>query len=225
MEQGTMRHLVLIALLFAGPTLAAETGPYFGLTLGFSSTDGEADTDPSQPTIGGSPSISVNGFDFESDETTWGALAGWRVLPWLGVELGYHDLGNFGTEFNFVPFVPGGGGQIQRRGAALDVQEYSLAARLSMSITDRFDANWVAGLSRVEFSAEGGLPAPTFDPFQIFPAKVIPFASPDMETGFVWGFGFTWKPSGRIGLDVGYRRHDTRVLDIDAYSLTLLYSL
>jgi hypothetical protein len=24
---------------------------------------------------------------------------------------------------------------------------------------------------------------------------------------------------------VGYRRHDTRVLDIDAYALTLLYSL
>jgi hypothetical protein len=178
-----MRHLVLIALLFAGPTLAAETGPYFGLTLGFSSTDGEADTDPSQPAIGGSPSISVNGFQFESDETMWGAMAGWSVLPWLGVELGYRDLGNFGAEFNFVPFVPGGGGQIQRRGVALDVQEYSLAARLSAPITDRFDANWVAGISRLEFSAEGGLPAPTLILSRSFPPGSYP--SPRR----------TWKPA------------------------------
>lgn len=214
------RSLALIAVLLSGEVLAADGGPYFGLTLGLSTTHGQAETDRASSAGREVDSVPIDGFPFDSEETTWEALAGWRVLPWLGVELGYRDLGNFGADIRFFQMTPDGP-RIPR--LSLDIEEYSLAARFSVPLARRVDANWLAGVSRVEFSAEGGLP--TFDPFGIRPSSTVPFATPDSEYGYVWGFGFTWKPLERVGLDIGYRRHDVRVLDIDSYSVSVLYSL
>jgi hypothetical protein len=52
-----------------------------------------------------------------------------------------------------------------------------------------------------------------------------PFASPDDETGLIWGFGFTWQAGDRFALDLGYRRNDTRVLELDTLAVGVLFSL
>ena len=167
-------------------------------------------------------SMSVDGFEFDGEETAWGALLGWKAKDWLAIELGYHDLGNFGASIGFRAIGA------PESTLSLDIEEWSLGARFSVPVSRDFAANWFVGASRVDFEADGrfaistGLPL--FGPGST-EIIVLPFASPDDETGLVWGFGFTWRASERIELDLGYRRHDTRVLEIDAVSLDLLFSL
>jgi len=194
--------------------------------------------------------ISLSGFSFDSDETAWGIFGGWRVRDWVAVELGYRDLGNTGQDLRLtpgvfgtplftptitvpppVPFVPPDGFITSAfplpdiPGAALSAEEWSVTAKFRKDLTADWSANWTVGISRTDFEAEGSLTINELvstDPF-IFNTTSIPYASPDAETGFVWGLGFGWQATDAIELDLGFRQNKSGVIDIESASLRLNY--
>lgn len=188
---------------------------YVGGSLGASRFDGTADTDRRES--GGTiPSeISLDGLPFESTETAWAVYGGRQVKAWLAIELGFADLGNSGREFLVSS---SGDSVIFRNAAALNIQEWYLGTRFSTPLSQRISADWLVGVTRAQFDAEGSLPLliGLSPDVQI---EEIPHASPDEETGLVWGFGFNWKLHERVVLGIDYRQHNTQVLDVDTLSL------
>jgi len=233
---------LLIAFLVLPGSVWAQPSFYVGANLGASQFDGRASADQN----GLAPfEISINGFTFDSTETAWGAFFGWNAKSWLALEVGYSDLGNAGeTLFTAVPLTPlivpsigvpspiaplppsvvaGRPIGVATRGVALEIEEWYVGTRFSVPLSSRFKANWFAGISRASFESEGGIPRISTSDF-IFFVDFFPFASPDNETGLVWGFGFDWEANERLSLDLDFRRHDTQVLDVDTMSLGLLFS-
>lgn len=219
-----MRLLILslVCLCFSPAGQAAENF-YVGARLGVSQYDGTADASRNATAGPMLPSeISIDGLPFESNETTWGVNVGWRIKDWFAVELGFNDLGNTGRE-TFAAF--GGVSAVITSGVAVDVEEVYLASKLTLSLPGKWNANWTIGITQTTFEAAGALPLitiPILAPPS--PREPIPYASPDDETGFIWGFGFGWDMSDRWGLDIGYRRHDTQVFSVDSFSAGVLFS-
>ena len=242
----TQFGLVAAALLI-GPVAIADSF-YVAGSVGVSMIDDTAAADSRVSSQPGVPpaEISLNGLAFESDETAYGVAIGWQARNWLAVELGYTNLGEaewrsqfpvfsiFTPTFAPVPLPPGviPGGAVSATplmpdGPTLGIEELSLAARFSASLTQALSANWSVGITHVQFDADGefvffelvtpGLLA--FNPVE------IPYASPDNEIGYNFGFGFEWAFNDRFSADIGYRRHDTQVIDVDTVTLRLILSL
>jgi len=84
----------LIAPAFAAGTAhAAETGLYFGGSVGQTTAKASA-------TVQTGP-ITFNTFHFDKQETGYKAYAGFNFLPFLGVEGGYVDFGSPSDSTNF----------------------------------------------------------------------------------------------------------------------------
>lgn len=244
-----MRHqfgLVVSALLLS-PVTIAETF-YVAGSIGVSMVDDTANADLTssfQP--GELPSeISLNGSAFNSEEPAYGIILGWRAKNWLAVEFGYTDLGESKQSLQFptfnlvapppgpIEFPPGFTGfvgafaaPLNADGPSLGIEEWSLAARFSKSLISGFSANWSVGITHVEFDAGGQLVINeiiTLDPLVVNSTN-IPYASPDNEIGYKFGFGFAWKFNDRFSADIGYQRHDTRVIDVETVALQLILSL
>ena len=238
--------LLVIALFPIVPAFA--DGYYVAADLGMASYSDKIRDRAAQGSSGIPPAeFSLDRQPFESDETAWGISAGWQLRDWLALELGYADLGNAGQEpfpsLSFFapnppvivpnpPVIPPGPiagfvpGPVLPVGAALDVEEWSLAARFSKPLVDKLSANWLIGLSRTDYSAEGSFTfndVVSLNPLVFNPVE-IPFASPDAETGLLWGLGFGWQTSASTSLELNYRQHKTDVIDIDTTSLRFLFA-
>jgi len=199
---------------------SAEPRFYAGATLGASMFDGEATSGRDFPSI--EEGIPIDHQNFDSTETAWGALLGWKVNSWLALEGGYSDLGNAGETIFVAVLLPPDGEPpdiVTSAGVALGIEEWHVGTRFSVPLSSRFRANWFAGFSRASFDVQGVTPIYGFGP-PVFAS----FVSPDDQNGFVWGFGFGWKANEWLSLDLGFRRHDTQVLEVDAVSLGALFS-
>lgn len=111
--------------------------------------------------------------------------------------------------------------------AALSVEEWSIAAKFRKSLIADLSANWSIGITRAQFDAEGQLTVNeivTLDPL-VLNTRDLPYASPEDETGYNFGFGFEWRFSERFAADIAYRRHDTRVIDVETVILQLTVTL
>lgn len=75
--------VLLVPLFTAALSHAAEPGPYIGASGGQSFIDDEYDTG------------NADNIKFDDDETGWKAYLGYQFLPWLGVEAGYVDFGEY----------------------------------------------------------------------------------------------------------------------------------
>ncbi len=244
------KQLVLIAavLLLGSPAIAGDF--YVGVSVGVSSIDDTVDTAiTSSAPLGELPDeFSLNGRPFDSNETASGITIGWNARDWLAVELSYTDLGNTGqslpTPFigpvplvtpairpNFIPpnviTVPTVAVLSNVNAASLEVEEWSIAARFRKSLISNLSANWSVGISRAHFDADGQLAI--LELVTLNPSVVnridVPYASPKSETGFNLGLGFEWRFSDRYSADIGYRRHDTRVIDVETVTLRLVVTL
>ena len=192
--------------------------------------------------------ISINGIHFDGNESAWGLVFGWKVRDWLALEASYSELGE-PAEFvslpvvtattpligpvippNFPPptgvidvaYPPFGAGPNNFGSyAALSIREIALSAKFSKRLTDRYGAYWTLGITRANFEASGSLRIPVLAGIGQGPIEfsVSPYATPDSTTGTVWGFGFAWDASDRFSFDIGYRRHDTRVIDVETVML------
>ena len=241
----------LTALLFLMSSLvsAAESGFYVGGNLGVSMIDDTASTAliaACEPFCF-PDELSINGRAFDSNETAWGAVIGWHAIDWLALEIGYTDLGNTGQEqpFSFIGLVPGGitglppgiGPGIivttpaifptSSNNAALDIEEWSFSAKFTISLFSDLSANWLIGITRVDFESQGSLTIPVIVSLSPTITELItfPFASPESETGFIWGFGFAWDLNERFSVELGYRKHETQVIEVETVSLGITFAL
>lgn len=214
---------VLIAVGSFFSTASANERFYIGGRLGVSDTDGSAKADlTTPPSVGQFPDgISIDELPFDTTETTWGGFVSWQIKDWVALELGYQDLGNAGTSTLSTDL---GSGTVITNFVAMDIEEWYLGARFSQTLSPRFSANWIAGLSRVEFDVQGDLPLIT--DFNFFGApRTVPFATPDDETGLTWGLGFGWSVNDRFRIDLDYKQHRTQVLTVDSLSLALVFAM
>lgn len=241
------RFGLIVSALLLSPIAKAETF-YIGASIGVSTVDDivSADlTSSSQP--GELPGeISLNGNAFDTNEPAYGIIFGWHAKNWLAVELGYTDLGESKQTIR-APFVgtvtpsiipvdplPGpinffGGfaAPVNLDGPTLRITEWSLAARFSKYLISELSANWLIGITHNQFEAGGQLTINeivTVDPL-VLNSVSIPYASPDNEIGYKFGFGFAWKFNDRFSADIGYQRHDTQIVDIESIALQLILSL
>lgn len=241
--------VLIVAFLLVGPPAIAGNF-YIGGSIGVSMIDDTVDAAITLPAeLGVLPDeVSLNGRPFDSNETASGITIGWNANDWLAVELGYTDFGNTGQSLPTgfigpVPLVtpgipsigvlPNFGGfasfpvSSNANAAALSVEEWSIGAKFRKTLISNLSANWSIGITRAQFDADGQLTINelvTLDPLVINRID-LPYASPESETGFNFGLGFTWRFSDRFSADIGYRRHDTRVIDVETVALQLIVTL
>ena len=235
-----MKSMVVViaaSILLPNGAAAADRGFYFGGSVGWSSVDGIADTDPTVSVGPGLPSeIPINGLPFDDDDTAWSAFVGYQAFQYVGFELAYGDLGRFDSRILLLP---------SGDPPSLAVDEWSVSARFRYPFGKKFFANFFAGISRASFDVDGeatvlivvdplfpGRPASAPPGLSLSPMSdfipfnpTIPFASPSDETGFVWGFGVTWQFLEKFGLGLDYRQHNVQVQDVETLNVSLLYSL
>lgn len=237
--------LIVTALLLA-PAASAETF-YIGASIGVSTVDDIVSADLTSVSLPGElpGELSLNGIAFDTDEPAYGITLGWRAKDWLALELGYTDLGESRQTFrapnfsaitpllNPITFPPGPIGfpgliaaPIALDGPSLGIEEWSMAARFSAPLVSDLSANWSVAITHAQFDAGGELiinEIVTLDPL-VLNSVSIPYASPDNEIGYKFGFGFAWKFNDRFSTDIGYQRHDTGVVDVETLALQLLLS-
>ncbi len=211
--------LLMAAVAVAAPATAADWPLYLGASIGLAEVDGTANTDGFRLTSGPDlpDAVPLDGLPFEDDDGTWSAFLGYEINRYVAVEVGYADLGRHSSRIN-----------IGSRGSPrLEAESAYFAGRLSFPLTEHIDATWRLGLSQTWFDAEGrtfvfsGSPGPILGGPILGVFTEIPFADPDDETGFVWGFGFDWRFARRFSAEIGFTRHDVQVLDVDTYNLRL----
>jgi len=240
---------LIIAILLVTPPAIADSF-YIGGSIGVSMIDDRVDA--SADTFGEpgvlSNEVSLNGLGFDSNETASGVFVGWNANDWLALEVGYTDLGNTGQSliagsFATVPLTIQPGGPIFRsppaffiaagftalntNAASLDIEEWSISAKFSKSLISDLSANWSVGITQAQFDADGQFTISeivTLNPLVINPVT-RPYASPESDTGFNFSFGFAWDFNDRFSADIGYRKHDTRVIDVDTVTLRLIVTL
>lgn len=239
--------LITTFLLLAQPAIADTF--YFGGNIGVSMIDDTVDAAPTSVSGPGvfPDQISLNGQPFDSNETAWGAFVGWNAYDWLAIELGYTDLGNAGQDLpfgffeqtpltisqvvpiSFIPaaFIIAAPAPSASSAPALSIEEWSIAAKFSKTLISSLSANWSVGITRAHFDVEGQLTVSelvTLVPLE-FRQTSLPYAAPDSETGFNLGFGFAWGFNDRFSADIGYQKHDTRVIDVETVALRLIVTL
>lgn len=240
------RTIPVIAFLSTATSVLASEF-YVGGQLGASNINDSASTAETLfSTTNTLPNeLSINGRYFDSTETAWGVVAGWNAADWFAIEIGYTDLGSTGEKqrgflfygptpiptFDLPPSGVGGGFGFAVAAntniAALNIEEWSVGAKFRKSLISRLAANWSIGITRAAFDSQGSITVHelvSVNPLILNPV-IIPFASPADETGFTWGLGFAWEVNKRFSLDLGYRKHDTQVIEVESITLQVLGTL
>lgn len=140
----------------------------------------------------GSSDISGSGGGLIDDsDTALGLGLGWRVLPWLAVEAGYNDFGEFMLDRNFCPpglvcpavFLP-------PLNFGLDSVEIGLAARTTLGDSGFFG------------QARGGLHSADAGPF-------------GTSTELYYGIGVGYTFNQRYSLSLNLDRYEFQRFDVD----------
>lgn len=198
--------------------------------------------------------VSLDGLRLDAQETAWSLFAGWAVRDWLSLELAYTNLGepedfrepgaplllhtlppgvvavvDPDAFFGEVPPAAGiaVGQAIDFGSVALGIEEVSVNVVFRHALAKSFSAWWSLGLSLATFEARGYYETIEIVSFQptVWEMRQIPFATPDDETGYRWGFGAEYTLNERFGLELGYRRHELQVVDTETLSLRFLIRL
>jgi len=141
----------------------------------------------------------------------WSAFVGYQAASYLAYELAYWDLGRFESPIQ---------SSFDVTQTLLGIKEWSLSARFSYPFSKEFYADWYIGISRATFDVED-----RFLVSGVLPFTILPSATPDDETGIIWGFGFTWQFLEKFGVSLDYRQHNVQVQDMETINLALLFSL
>ena len=227
-----MRLSLLTGLLIsiaAGAPHAAELPFYASVGVSLSQTNGLAETDaPALSFFVGNPGASprfptevpLNGLAFDDDDTGWSAAIGYQFTEFFAVELGYQDLGAFQAR---APVL--NTGRTLPIPVAIDVSGVSLGSKFGFPLTERLWATWHLNVIRAGFEASGEtaigfFPGPIPGP----PPDVafVPYADPDDETGYGFGFGVSWAFNKHFEAELAYSRQDLQVLEFDSFGLRLI---
>lgn len=239
------RTAIFFLGLITAPALA--DGFYFGAEIGVAASDGIIHADRVVPCGAGCMpgQVSLDGLHLDAEDAAWGLFAGWQFRNWLSFELAYDDLGEQEDELVILPsplIVPGPlvvpelNSDYLSYGppnlvsvpiepdwgwAGLGLEEVSFNAYFRHALTERFSAWWTLGVSLVTFEASGYYEMQILTGLQPTALEIrrIPFATPDDETGYRWGFGAEYAFNDRFALQVGYRRHELQVIEVESLSL------
>ena len=222
--------LVLGILTFAAtgvPVASAQNGFYLGGGVGLSRVDSRADAQtgvefffplpPEQPAFS---EAGIDGIVFDDRRSLQSVLVGYRLNQYLAIELDFADLGDFQAEES--------DNTITRTGSAnLQIDLYALSLKARYPLSERVFANWRFGLLEADFDVEGEAEvvlALSFPGDAVFSLRE-PFDAPKSETGYLFGFGIEWELTPRFGLELGYTKYETRVVDTDSLRLGVIFSL
>lgn len=145
--------------------------------------------------VGSSELSNANGGFSNNSDTGFGVGLGWRVLPWLAVETGYNQFGEFEFDRNFCPpgqFCPAV--VLPPLDLDLDSVELGLAARTTLADSGLF-GQARAGLQRADADSLG--------------------TSTELYYGVGVGYAFTKRYSLSLNLD----RYEFRSFDVDRIAL------
>lgn len=244
----TLRVLVFFMSLVAGTSGMAERLPVYASIGGlYSESDTTLSTDRPAPGSIEHSEIPLDGLPIDDDDTGWSASLGYQITSWFALEIGYMDLGT--VEPEGFPFLLGrepiGIASPIPPGPALESTAFTLAGQFQYPLTQRLHATWHLGIADAEFEAKGARLAPVLTPappfFGIDPgtpffpggpgvpggpifvdADAVPYADPDGEIGYFFGFGLSWELSPHFDIEASYSRRDLDVLEYDSFGVRLI---
>lgn len=232
--------LLLTAASVATPALAGENRFYIGTNISRASMDGNVSLPVGE--IQGNLNIPFAAglsadYEFDDDSVGWSAFGGYRVTEYLSLETGYTDFGDFGWVNQFAGITSWQEFTLGLNNAELSVEEIYVATRLNARLNNWLSADWLLGITRVDFGITGPpsqitlfFPFNPNPPFPVDPdpppstqpqSSTIIYKEPNDETGLVWGFGFTWHVSESIGIGAFFRQHDVQVQKIDRVGVSI----
>ena len=192
--------LLLTSIIAAyGPAATALDFPqgfYGGLGFGVSETDESA-----------CEIVNPNQFNCDDESFAWKLYAGYQILKWVGVEVGYYDLGNssaFAGSTNLEAEVDG----------------FTGAVTATVPILERVGFLAKVGYFLWDGELSGSL-------------NGVPVSISDVDNDLFWGFGFRLPFTEKFGVGVEYERFldvgndsvfSAGKTDIDYYSVSFLYS-
>lgn len=229
--------LAALGLGCSGSALAEETGWYFGLSGGIT-TSGESKSDITNKIIrdiqtGLAPqglaltAATVNA-DLDDSDNGWGVHIGYRFNQYVAAEVGYLDLGKFVyTSTMALTIAPAAGGAAQVVNTAIDQRLEASGAFASVigmyPIGDSFDVHVRGGLLFSDVRNRIG------QTVNNDPATFASFETKDSKEELFGGIGATWNINASYSvrveyqkfLDVGEDRTGER--DIDLINVSLLF--
>lgn len=229
--QNILRSVVgagLVLLAAAASAHGADTGWYFGIGLGGSNYSDDVPRQIAAAYQNNNTYTLQSARVIDSGDSAAQVFGGYRFLPWLGVEVGYQDLGNARTFYSLKTIGP-----IIHPSPAL-TGEYGLR-----DFNATLVATWPVG-ERFELLARGGISNTrlAYDEHG-FDVNAQPYsfhARTRTSTGATAGVGAAWKfaPSFALRLDID-RNFDIgkkfalnvdgngRFNHVDAYTLNLVW--
>ena len=221
-----------LSLLFTlGLASADAQNLYVGANLSYSAVDSVAATELGR--VFGVPrevspglffatldQIGFNEAAFDDDDTAWGLVIGYELSRFLSIEFGYDKLGRFPPENR------PGSSPVRYRSASLAISDVSARGKFQYPFGDTFALNGWIGVTRSSFDADGvGEVAFLIPDVLAAFTNPVTVSDPSNETGFLWGFGGEWAFTERASIGVNYTRRDSRVVEIEALGLQLIYAL
>jgi opacity protein-like surface antigen len=206
-----IQGLVCLGLWVSAAASVADSGFYAGAAYGLAEVDGTA-SGGGGAAIGfldEIESLPIDGLPFDDDDGAFGAHLGYDINRYVGIELGYTDLGQFVSGRLASASEP----------PQIDIESFSLLARLHYPLTDTISATWHLGFTESSFDVEG-----TVRFGGLFPnpqVREVPFTPVDDETGYRWGFGADWRFTPHVSVGLEFSRYDVKVLELDAYGVRL----
>ncbi len=244
-------RLILTTSLLAAGSLSSQANAafddsYLGLAWGSSESDSSVNTgsgilpaSPANPTA--APLMfPLRNVAVGSGGDSWSVLAGLPLQQYLDLELAYTTLGSFDS-----PMVPDLDLEptelsLSLKGHFALNQRFSALWLLGLSRTS-FESGgtmrYIAGRTAIQ-AAPGdvigiygsfgsfippGAATPVFPGGTITTTTLVPVEEPGDERGYLWGFGFSWKGTQQLELELRFTRHELQIMNVDKLSAGLLY--
>lgn len=203
--------LACLGLCVSAAGSVADSGFYASAAFALAEVDGTA-SGGSGTVIGfldEIESLPIGGLSFDDDDGALGAHLGYDINRYVGIELGYTDLGKYVSGRVASANEP----------PEIDIESFSLMARLHYPLTDTISATWHLGLTESSFDVDGSVRLGG-----LFPnpqVREVPFTPLDDETGYRWGFGADWRFTPHVSVGLEFSRYDVKVLELDTYGVRL----
>jgi OOP family OmpA-OmpF porin len=198
--------MVVLAVSAGNPAQADDSGFYAGVGIGSSSTSiSKSDIRNDLADIG----ITGTATSLDDSDTAWKLYGGYRFNPYLGLELGYVDLGSISS--TIVTTAP----SAANIHTSTDTDGFSLVAVGTWPVTSKFDL--FAKVGAYHWNTDASATA-------IVGGSVVKVSDDDSGTDLTYGFGAGYRFTKNVGVRGEWEVYkDVAGYDIDLPSVSLEY--